>query len=113
LNYKRTTPVKAWVSIDVLEGRPIWHQTEEGTKAHIFIRALGYLLDTALHKKMMSAGVNLTVESAIKSLHEIKIAELKLNGEKRQIVTGAKHYAGAVLKSVGLSGYKSLLPGMI
>jgi transposase len=98
---------------DVLEGRPIWHQTPEGTKAHIFIRALGYLLDTALHKKMQEAGVNLTVEEAIKSLEQVKIAELKLNGEKRQIVTGARYYAGAVLKSVGLSGYKNLLPGMI
>ncbi|MFH1200819.1 MAG: IS1634 family transposase [bacterium] len=98
---------------DVLEGRPIWHQTEEGTKAHIFIRALGYLLDTALHKKMEEAGVNLTVEEAITSLEQVKIAELKLKGEKRQIVTGAKYYAGAVLKSVGLSGYKNLLPGMI
>ncbi|OIO34758.1 MAG: hypothetical protein AUJ70_00240 [Candidatus Omnitrophica bacterium CG1_02_40_15] len=98
---------------DVLEGRPIWHQTPEGTKAHIFIRALGYLLDTALHKKMEAAGVNLTVEEAIKSLEQVKIAELKLNGERRQIVTGAKYYAGAVLKSVGLSGYKNLLPGMI
>ncbi|MBI5554834.1 MAG: hypothetical protein HY920_03130, partial [Elusimicrobia bacterium] len=95
----------------------------EGTKAHIFIRALGYLLDTALYKKMEESGVNLTVEEAIKSLGQVKIAELKLKGEKRQIVTGAKYYAGlpvrvrtqtgAVLKSVGLSGYKNLLPGMI
>ncbi|MFH1777547.1 MAG: IS1634 family transposase [Candidatus Omnitrophota bacterium] len=98
---------------DVLEGRPIWHQTEQGTKAHIFIRALGYLLDTALHRKMEKAGVNLTVEEAIKSLEQVKIGELKLKGEKRQIVTGAKYYAGAVLKSVGLCGYKNLLPGMI
>lgn len=98
---------------DVLEGRPIWHRTEEGTKAHIFIRALGYLLDTALHKKMEESGVNLTVEEAIKSLGQVKIAELKLKGEKRQIITGAKYYAGAVLKSVGLYGYKNLLPGMI
>ena len=98
---------------DVLEGRPIWHHTPEGTKAHIFIRALGYLLDTALHKKIEEAKVNLTVEEAIKSLEQVKIAELKLNGERRQIITGAKHYAGAVLKSVGLCGYKNLLPGMI
>lgn len=98
---------------DVLEGRPIWHQTEQGTKAHIFIRALGYLLDTALHKKMEAAEVNLTVEEAIKSLEQVKIAELSLKGEKRQIVTGAKYYAAAVLKSVGLGGYKNLLPGMI
>jgi transposase len=98
---------------DVLEGRPIWHQTPEGTKAHIFIRALGYLLDAALHKKMEAADVNLTVEEALKSLEQVKIAELKLNGEKHQIVTGAKYYAGSVLNSVGLSGYKKLLPGMI
>ncbi len=98
---------------DVLEGRPIWHQTIENTKGHIFVRALGYLMDTGLHKKMEEAGVNLTTEEAIKSLEQIKIIELKLNGEKHQIVTGAKYYAGSVLKSVGLSGYKKLLPGMI
>lgn len=98
---------------DVLEGRPIWHQTPKGTKAHIFVRALGYLLDAALYKKMAAAGVNLTVEEAIKSLEQVKIAELKLKGEKHQIVTGAKYYAGSVLKSVGLSGYKKILPGLI
>ncbi|MFH1776047.1 MAG: hypothetical protein ABH952_00570 [Candidatus Omnitrophota bacterium] len=62
----------------MLEGRPIWHQTEEGTKAHIFIRALGYLLDTALHRKMEEAGINLTVEEVIKSLEQVKIAGLNL-----------------------------------
>ena len=98
---------------DVLEGRPMWHQTSHRTESHIFVRALGYLLDTALHKKMEEAEVKLTVEEAIASLEQVKIAELKYNGEKHHIVAGAKHYARSVLKSLGLSGYKKLLPGMI
>lgn len=98
---------------DVLEGRPIWHQTSWRVRAHIFVRSLGYLLDTVLRKAMEKAEMNLTVEEAIRSLEQVKITELRLAGEKYQIVTGAKKYAASVLNSVGLGGYKRMLPGSV
>lgn len=99
---------------DVLEGRPIWHQTENRVRAHVFVRALGYLLDTALRRALKKSNVNLTVEEAIKSLKQVTIAELRLKGENHHIVAGTnKRYARSVLNAVGLTGYKYLLPSQI
>ncbi len=99
---------------DVLEGRPIWHQTENRVRAHVFVRALGYLLDTALGKALKKNSVNLTVEEAIKSLRQVTIADLRLKGETHQIIAGThKRYAKSVLDAVGLRGYKYLLPSQI
>lgn len=95
---------------DVLEGRPIYHQSEERVKAHVFIRALAYLLDVALKKSMAKTGLSITVEEAIQALNQVRIADLKLRGDNHRIIFGAKHYARKVLSAVGLSGYKSMLP---
>jgi transposase len=99
---------------DVLEGRPIWHQTKDRVQAHVFVRALGYLLDTALRKALKKSNVYLTVEEAIKALQQVTIADLRLKGEPHQIVTGTnKRYVSSILKAVGLTGYKYLLPSQI
>jgi transposase len=99
---------------DVLEGRPIWHQTPNRVKAHIFVRALGYLLDAALAKALKKSNVNLTVEEAIEALEQVSIADLRLKGDTCQIVAGTnKPYARSVLNAVGLTGYKYLLPSQI
>lgn len=99
---------------DVLEGRPIWHQTPKRVKAHVFVRALGYLLDTALRKALDKSKINLTVEEAIQSLQQVTIANLNLRGEAHQIVCGStKPYARSVLNAVGLTGYKKLLPSQV
>lgn len=98
---------------DVLEGRPIYHQTEDRVRAHVFVKAIAYLLGTALKKAMDKAGVNLIVEEAIQSLSQITIAELNLKGEKHQIVSGTRRYARNILNAVGLGGCKNLLPNQI
>ena len=96
---------------DVLEGRPIWHQKEHRVRAHVFVRALGYLMDTALQKALKKNNINLTVEEAIKSLRQVTIADLRLKGESHQIVAGVnKLYAKKVLDATGLTGYKNLFP---
>ena len=98
---------------DVLKGRPIWHQTEKRVRAHTFVRALGYLLDTALRKALERNNVYLTVEEAIESLKQITIADLRLRGETHQIVMGInKRYARSVLNAVGLDN-KYLLPSQV
>jgi len=98
---------------DVLEGRPIHHQSEKRVKAHVFVRALAYLLDAALKKSIDKAGMNITVEEAIQALTQVRIADLNLRGEEHKIIFGAKHYAKGVLNAVGLSGYKNMLPGHV
>lgn len=99
---------------DVLEGRPIWHKTPNRVKAHVFVRALGYLLATALRRALKNNNIYLTVEDAIKALRQITIVDLKLNGETHQIIAGIKKmYARMVLNAVGLAGYKYLLPSQI
>jgi transposase len=99
---------------DVLEGRPIWHRAKHRVKAHVFVRALGYLLDTALRKALKKNNVYLTVEEAIKALEQVTIADLRLKGECHQIVAGTnKRYVKSILNAVGLTGYKYLLPSQI
>lgn len=51
----------------------------------------------------------MTVEEAIKVLSKVTLADLRLRGEKHQIVVGCKGYARSVLNAVGLRG-QDLLP---
>jgi len=40
----------------LLEVRPVHHRKEERVRAHVFVAALGFLLDRALEKKLRAAG---------------------------------------------------------
>ena len=41
---------------DVIDLRPIYHQTDQRDEAHLFVAALAFLLDRALEKKRKGAG---------------------------------------------------------
>ena len=45
---------------DVIEMRPIYHQTDRRVQAHLFVAALAFLVDRALEKKLKSAGLDLS-----------------------------------------------------
>ena len=58
------TRYKEWAEVergfrslkDVLEMRPIYHQTEHRVRAHIFVAALGFLIERILEKKLKARG---------------------------------------------------------
>ena len=49
---------------DVIDMRPIYHQTDERVQAHIFVAALAFLLHRALEKKLKAAGIELSATEA-------------------------------------------------
>jgi Transposase DDE domain len=45
---------------DVIDMRPIYHQTDERVQAHIFVAALAFLLHRAIEKKLKAARLDLS-----------------------------------------------------
>jgi transposase len=109
--YKELTEVERAFSglKDVLEMRPIYHQTVPRVRAHIFIASLAFLLDRALEKKLKGAGMDLSSEQAWQLLKTVRVVEIDLgNGQRKQSVTQGCAQAAAILRTLGI---KNLYPG--
>jgi transposase len=88
---------------DVLEMRPIYHQTRPRVEAHIFIASLAFLLDRALEKKMKSTGIDLSSRQAWQTLRTVRVVDIDLgNGEHKQSVTQGSSRAAMILKTLGI-----------
>jgi len=73
---------------DVIEMRPIYHQTEHRVEAHIFIAFLAFLLDRALEKKLKSAGMEFSSKETWQMPKTVQVVEIDLGGgERKQSVT--------------------------
>ena len=73
---------------DVIDMRPIYHQTDERVQAHIFVAALAFLLHRALEKKLKAAGIELSATEALGALKTIRVVDIDLgNGETKRCVT--------------------------
>jgi transposase len=94
---------------DVIEMRPIYHQTRPRVEAHIFIASLAFLLDRALEKKMKSAGIDLSSRQAWQTLKTVRVVDIDLgNGEHKQSVTQGSSQAAMILRALGI---RALAPG--
>jgi len=94
---------------DVLEMRPIYHQTVQRVRAHLFVASLAFLLDRALEKKLKWAGMDLSSEQAWQLLKTVRVVEIDLgNGERKQSVTQGSPQAAGILRTLGI---KNLHPG--
>jgi transposase len=88
---------------DVIEMRPIYHQTLPRVEAHIFIASLAFLLDRALEKKMKSAGIDLSSRQAWQALKTVRVVDIDLgNGEHNQSVTQGSSRAAMILRTLGI-----------
>ena len=90
---------------DVLEMRPIYHQTPQRTEAHIFVAALAFLLQKALDKKLKAAGLDLSAPMALQALRTVRVIDIHLgNGKtkKRSVSRGSAHSA-SVLKALKIT----------
>ena len=63
---------------DVIEMRPIYHQTDRRVQAHLFVAALAFLVDRALEKKLKSAGLDLSSREAWQILRTVRVVEIDL-----------------------------------
>jgi transposase len=89
---------------DVLEMRPIYHQTPHRTEAHIFVAALAFLLQKALDKKLKAAGSDLSPSLALLALRTIRLVDIDLgNGKSKRSVSRGSAHCQKVLKALGLT----------
>jgi transposase len=88
---------------DVIEMRPIYHQTVPRVQAHIFIASLAFLLDRALEKELKSAGIDLSSKQAWQMLRTVRVVDIDLgDGERKQSVTQGSGRAATILRTLGI-----------
>ncbi len=88
---------------DVIEMRPIYHQTKRRVEAHIFVAALALLLKHAIGRKLEQAGLDLSAEEALGALATVQLLDLELpEGESKRLVTRGSRRAQQVLQALGI-----------
>lgn len=88
---------------DVIEMRPIYHQTDQRVQAHIFVAALAFLLHRALEKKLKAAGIDLSATEALDALRTVRVVQIDLgNGSLKQSVTRGSARAARILSALGI-----------
>lgn len=97
---------------DVIELRPVHHQTDERVQAHIFIVALAFLLHRALEKKLKTAGLDVSATEALHALNTVRVVDIDLgNGNTKRTVTGGSARAAKILSVLGIQGVHPKKPG--
>jgi transposase len=96
---------------DVLELRPIYHQTDARVEAHIFIAALAFLLHRALEKKLKGAGLDLSATEALQALRSVRVVDLDLGGgQRKRCVTRGSARVAQILAAVGVADPEPPVP---
>ena len=89
---------------DVIDMRPIYHQTDARAQAHIFVAALAFLLHRALEKKLKAAGLDLSATEALTALKTIRVVDIDQgSGKTKRCVTRGSERAGRILAALGIS----------
>jgi transposase len=89
---------------DVIEMRPIYHQTDRRVEAHIFVAALAFLLHRAIEKKLKAARLDLSATQALTALKSVRVVDIDLgDGTIKRSVTAGTHRAEVVLRSLGIT----------
>jgi transposase len=89
---------------DVIDMRPIYHQTDDRVQAHIFVAALAFLLHRAIEKKLKTASLDLSATEALTILKSIRVVDIDLgNGTTKRSVTAGTQRAAAVLRAIGIT----------
>lgn len=111
--YKGLSEVeRAFCSLkDVIEMRPIYHQTDARVEAHIFVAALAFLLHRALEKKLKAAGLDLSATEALHALRTVRVVDLQLgNGRTKRSVTRGSARAAQILAALGIRQFDPPTP---
>ena len=91
---------------DVLSLRPIYHQVEPRVRAHVFVAALGLLLQTLLQHRLEEAEVELSAEQALQALETVRHVSFQVRGETRTGVSAANPRARQVLRALGITNVR-------
>ncbi len=104
-NYKELSEVeRAFRGLkDVIEMRPIYHQTDDRVQAHVFVASIAFLLDRALEKKLKSAHLDISSREAWQSLRTVCVVEIQLgDGGRKRSITHGSAAAARILRAIGL-----------
>src|SRR6202140_3247144 len=63
---------------DVIDMRPVFHQTADRVEAHIFVAALAFLIHRAIEKKLKAARLDLSASEALTILKPIRVVDIDL-----------------------------------
>ena len=103
--YKELSEVeRAFSSLkDVIEMRPIYHQTDERVAAHIFVAAMALLLHRALERKLKKAGLDLSATEALQVLRTVRVVDFELGpAQLKRSVTRGTARAARILRALGI-----------
>ena len=89
---------------DVIEMRPIYHQTDARVQAHIFVATLAFLLHRALEKKLKAAGLDLSSTEALQALRSVRVVDFTLGpGQRKRSITRGTERAARILAALGIT----------
>lgn len=89
---------------DVIEMRPIYHQTDKRVEAHIFVATLAFLLHRTLEKKLKAARLDLSATDALEALRTVRVVDIDLgDGQTKRSVTQGSVHARRVLRALGIT----------
>ena len=88
---------------DLLELLPVYHQRDTRVQAHVFVAALGLLLDRALEKSLRAAGSSLSTAFVWQALETIRCVEIDLGQSQKTCVTRCSKQAAEVLRALGIT----------
>ena len=95
---------------DVLSMRPVYHRIEPRVRAHVFVAALGLLLQTFLQHRLDEAGVDLSAEHALQALETVRHVRFKIDGQGRSGLSASNPRARQVLKELGITDVRPPAP---
>ena len=88
---------------DVIQMRPVYHQTKDRTQAHIFVAVLAFLLQRAIEKKLKAAGLDLSASEALSALKTVRVVDIDLgDGKNKRCVTSGSQRAARILSVLGI-----------
>lgn len=88
---------------DVLDLRPIYHQTDKRVEGHIFVAALAFLLHRALEKKLKAAGLDLSSTEALQALRSVRIVDFQVGAQRKRSVTEGSERVSRILAALGIT----------
>jgi transposase len=95
---------------DVLSLRPVYHQVEPRVKAHVFVAALGLLLQTLLQHHLDEAEVDLSAEQALQALETVRHVNFRMADGNRTGVSASNPRARQVLRALGIQDFRPPTP---
>ena len=88
---------------DVLDMRPIYHQTDNRVEAHIYVATLALLIHRAIEKKLKAARIDLSAAEAMTALKSVRVVDINLgDGTTKRSVTAGTNRAAMVLRALGI-----------